>query len=92
MAEFYHIYVFPKNGITKDQIEKKMNLAVDWIRYGSNNYIVYTTSDKDKWKARLIDFVKPEGSLLICKLDVNDRQGWMSRKFWEWLKAKPTTD
>jgi hypothetical protein len=30
--------------------------------------------------------VEPAGTLFICKLDISERQGWMPKKFWEWLK------
>jgi len=86
MAVFLHIYVSPKDGVSRDQVEKKLNLALDWYRYAKDLYVVYTTSSVDKWKARLIDLVKPGGQLFICKLDVSIRQGWMNKDFWEWLK------
>ena len=35
-----------------------------------------------------IDFVKPHGRLLIFKIDVSQRQGWMNKDFWEWLREK----
>jgi len=88
MAEFYHIYINPKKGITKEKIQEKMDLALHWYRYNRNVYIVYTTSDVDKWKARLEDLVKTDGTLFICKLDVSDRNGWMVPGFWDWIKER----
>lgn len=88
MSNFYNIYIVPEEGITKEQVEEKMNLALDWYRYDKKSYLVYTSSDEKKWKARLVNLVKPNGSLFICKVDVNDRQGWMLPKFWEWIRAK----
>ena len=88
MAEHLHVYISPAKGATRDDVEKKLNLAVDWYRYARGAYIIYTTSSPDKWKARLIDLVKPDGRLFICKLDVGKRQGWMNKGFWEWLKKR----
>ena len=87
-AEFLHIFVSPKAGVTQDQLEDKLSLAVDWLRYGEGVYVVYTTSDVDTWKRRLIEFVKPDGCLFICKLDIKKRQGWMMKDFWEGIKEK----
>ena len=85
MADFLHIYISPKAGVTQEQVEQKLNLALDWYRYVPGVYLVYTTSSVDKWKARLIDLVKRGGRLFIAKLDITQRQGWMNKDFWEWL-------
>jgi hypothetical protein len=87
MATLYHIYVSPKAGVTNEQIEKKMDLALDWYKYGNNCWIVKSTSEPSKWQTRLKPLVEPSGTLFICKLDVTQRQGWMPKKFWEWLKS-----
>ena len=88
MAEYLHVYVSPKEGVTREQVEKKLSLAIDWYRYAKGMYIVYTTSSVDKWKERLIYLVKPGGRLFVCRLDVGKRQGWMNKDFWEWLKKQ----
>ncbi len=86
MASFLHIYIIPKTGVTREQIQEKLNKAVDWFRYYSNVYIVYTTSDVDTWMKRLKELVEPDGSLFICKLDPKTRNGWMTKEFWNWLE------
>ncbi len=91
MSDFYHIFIKPNKGVTSEQVEEKMNLAVDWFRCTPNVWIVYTTSDADKWLNRLKPFVEPDGSLFICKLDIARRNGWMNNEFWKWIKAKPNT-
>jgi hypothetical protein len=86
VADFLHIYFKPKADAKEETYRKTFDLALDWYRYASNVYVVYTSSDPEKWYARLVDYVKPEGSLFICKLDVSARQGWMTKEFWTWLK------
>ncbi len=88
MAEFLHIYIKQRAGVTRDEVEKTLNIALDWYRYDNKVYVVYTTSDVDKWKERLIDLVKPNGHLFICRLDIKVRQGWMPKAFWNWLRQK----
>jgi len=93
MARFLHIYISPKQDVTREQVETKLNLAIDWYRYARGMYVVYTSSSVDTWKARLIDLVKPRGRMFICAFDIHQRQGWMNKGFWEWLKKerkKPT--
>lgn len=86
MAEFYHIYINPKKGISYEQLKKKMDLAVDWFSCMRNLWIVYTTSDEDKWASRLKPLVDPDGSLFICRLDISRKQGWMTHEFWDWIE------
>jgi hypothetical protein len=88
MHYLYHIYVSPKAGVTQEQVEKKLNQAVDWYRYNQGSYVVFTTSDEDKWFARLAPLVKPEGYLFICKFDPSHRHGWMAESFWKWFQEK----
>ncbi len=88
MANFYHIFIQPKQGITPDTVKQKMDLAIDWFRYTPNNWIVYTSSDQDKWLSRLRPLVEPDGSLFICKLDISGRNGWMSKEFWDWIRSR----
>jgi hypothetical protein len=87
MASFYHIYLRPKDGVTSDDIKLKMDLAIDWYMYARYCWIVKTTSDEDKWFARLKPLTGPGGLLLIIKIDHEHRQGWMSKDFWKWLRG-----
>lgn len=89
-AQFYIVYIKPARGRTLDEIEKKMNLAVDWYRIEETVWVLYTTSDAEKWCSRLLSLVQGEGDgyLLVAKLDVEDRQGWMTNQFWKWLRRE----
>ena len=88
MADFYHVFIQAKEGVTRDKVEEKMNLAIDWFRYTRNVWVLYTTSNEDKWQARLKPLVEPGGSLFICRLDISCRNGWMTPDFWRWIKDK----
>ena len=87
-AHFFMIYVDQKKEVSYKNLKKKMNLALDWYRIKSDLWIVYSTSDPEKWYERLAPLVKDEGSLFICQIKESNRQGWMSKKFWEWLKEQ----
>ncbi len=87
-ATFYIVYIDRKKDVTYDQVKKKMDLSVDWYRIRENLWVLYTTSDEEKWYERLSPFVKKDGNLFICKLDVNRRQGWMDNGFWKWLRRE----
>ncbi len=85
MSRFYHIYIKPKEGVTRGEIEKKLDIAIDWFRYDPKNWIIFTSSDEDKWFERLKSFVQNGGQLFICRFDISSRNGWMSKEFWDWI-------
>jgi hypothetical protein len=86
VARFYHVMLRPKPGVSLDQVRAKMNLAIDWFYYGENCWILYTTSNAAKWYERLSNLVRPGGNVFICRLDVSDRNGWINKELWAWLK------
>jgi hypothetical protein len=92
MASFYMIYIIPRPSVTAARVQARMNLAVDWFRLGGTLWIVYTTSDASKWHERLSPLVgKAEGALFICRLDPRDRQGWITKKLWDWFNKHGVT-
>jgi hypothetical protein len=82
----FHIFVKPKAGVSEEQVKEKMDLAVDWYKYSDFCWVVKSTSDPAKWQTRLKPLVEPGGTLLIFKIDPTQRQGWIAKSFWEWLK------
>ncbi len=83
---YYVVYIEMLKDKTYDDIKTKMDLALDWFRVKDDLWILYSTSDAEKLKARLLPLVKSEGRLFICKLDITERNGWMAKSFWEWLR------
>ena len=91
MPTYYQVLLIPKPGVDPRKVEKKFNLALDWFRFTPNFWIIYTTRDAEAWTGRLTEFVRPEGTLFICKLDLSDQQGWMPTEFWEWVEKDRAT-
>ncbi len=90
-ANFYMIHIVRKKDMTYEQVKEKMDLSNDWYRFRPDLWIVYTTSDEEKWFSRLYPLVKKTGNLFICKLDINSRQGWMDEDFWSWMRREKKT-
>jgi hypothetical protein len=88
MPTLLHLYIAPKSGVTRAQVEEKLNLAVDWYRYHPRCYVVFTTSEATKWQKRLLPLVETEGRLFICELNPTNYQGLMDPSFWSWLNLK----
>ena len=86
-AKFYMVYIRRSSNVALEDVEKKMDLAVDWYRIRESLWILYSTSNVEKLYQRLASLVKDSGSLFICKLDETERQGWMNKKFWDWIRS-----
>ena len=81
MAHFLQVYVVPNEHVSRKDIESVLSKAKDWFRYGPANYIIHTNVDGQVWKTSLISLVKPEGNLLILKLEIKERQGFMRKSY-----------
>lgn len=69
-------------------LERAFDRALDWFKYAPNCWIVWTTSDAEKWYERLRPLIGDADSLFIVALDIEERQGWMPQRFWDWLRKK----
>jgi hypothetical protein len=85
---FYVVYIDRDPNVSLEMVTAAMDKAVDWYRINESLWIVYTTSDADKWNSRLRPLTKESGNFFICKLDTANRQGWMSKGFWKWLRRE----
>jgi len=66
--------------------------AKDWYRYAPNCWIVWTTSEPQKWFERLKPHLGPNDNMFICALDASVRGGWMPKSAWDWLaKTRDST-
>lgn len=86
MGRFIHIYIKPSKDKTKEALEQKLNLAIDWYRYETGLYVVYTTSTVEKWQERLLNIVRDDGRMFICEFQISTKNGWMNKDFWDWIK------
>lgn len=87
-AQFYMIYIKRNKDNTYEQVKEKMDLANDWYRVKEDLWIVYSTSDSEKWYSRLSPLTKEDGRVFICQLETSARQGWMDKTFWKWLRRE----
>ena len=87
-ANHYVVYIERRSDVSLEDLEEVMNLANDWYRIRYNCWILYSTSDSEKWYSRLSPLVEDSGSVFICKLDSENSQGWMTKKFWAWLRRE----
>ena len=88
MAAFYFVYFDRLASATDEAVNEAMNKSLDWYRINKTTWIHYSSSDPEKIYARLAPLVKDTGNVFICELNIEKRQGWMKRSFWDWLKKE----
>lgn len=89
-GNFYSVYIERTNGVSFEKVKETMNLSRSWYRLSEHYWILYTTSNSEKWYARLSPLVKDRGSLFICKLDMSENQGWIDKSLWDWIRKYST--
>ena len=64
-----------------------------WKHPLESTWVIYSNNDANEISNRL----RTEGEmddndlLFVCRLEIHDRQGWLDKTFWEWIKSVPTT-
>ena len=86
-TRFLVVYIERKKDIPYENLERRMNSALDWYRLREHLWILYTNNSADTWQLRLEPFREKDGSVFICRLDVTERQGWMDESFWKWFRS-----
>ncbi len=80
------IYLRP-NVESSVSVEAMMNELDDWFKYAENSWVVYDENRNAKdMLAMFRPLAESGGALFICQLNVQDRQGWMIKRFWDWIK------
>jgi hypothetical protein len=87
MADFYHVTCFPRDGVTPSDIEAVLNKAIDWYRLRYGLWILYSSTNAEKWTIRLRPLVEDGGTLLISRMDMSSYDGFTSVKVFHWINA-----
>jgi hypothetical protein len=87
-GKFLHVAfsLTAKRSIPSDQIQGVLNWAKDWVRYAPNCYILYTHTDVDIWFDRLQKILNENDTIFIVEINIENRQGWVPKSVWEWIR------
>lgn len=83
---FYLVSAILRPGATVANFEADLDGAVSWFRFARGQWVIYDNADAAVWDILLRAHVEPEGQLFICRLDIGQRSGWMTRDFWRWVR------
>lgn len=85
-GRFLHLTIEFKDKADPAGLEKVINKAIDWIRYSSNSWILWTTSTPDVWFGRLKPMIKSGDRVLIVACNPADRAGFLPKWAWDWMQ------
>lgn len=77
-----------KSSARASEFEASLNKAIDWIQIKENTWLVWTTSDAQRWYRRLKPKLKDGERVFICGIQPDNRSGWMPKAFWEFVRSK----
>ena len=87
MPELLHVTLVSNPEATEEEIKAKMDLAIDWFKYADNCWLLWTVRDIAAWKERLSPLFRPNGKVLICKINASECDGFIAKDCWKWLRA-----
>jgi hypothetical protein len=86
--KFFHISFVFKDEPIIEGLEPTFSKAKDWVRYSDTCWIVYTTSDAQRWYNRLKPNIGARDNVLVVRIDPLERQGRMPKFVWEWFRKE----
>lgn len=87
--QYLHISIDFNGEVDADALKAKFNLALDWIHYQPNCWIVRTSSSAEKWFNRLAPLLDEDASLLIIKVDLSEKAARLPDWVSNWIKQYP---
>jgi hypothetical protein len=85
-ARFVHVGFNTSGEIPIARLEKLFSTSVDWIRYGSHCWILYTRVELDTWRDRIRATPGVKDGFLLLEVDVTARSGYLPKSAWDWLQ------
>jgi hypothetical protein len=74
------------------ELKKVFNKGLDWLRFSSTCWIVYTRQTPDTWYVRLRSILATDDEVFIAEFDPSTAQGRIKAWLWEWLNFDRTQD
>jgi hypothetical protein len=85
MPSFLHIS-FDFSGPPKiKELKPVFDKALDWYRYTSNCWIVWSTNDAERWYARLKPLLDDGDTMLIIPFEFSPMTGFASQDSWDFF-------
>ncbi|AIO75261.1 MULTISPECIES: hypothetical protein [Burkholderia] len=88
-ARFLSILISADASQPTTAVKEAMDKSLDWFRLADNYYVAYSTASLNQWKSRLAPIAKPNGFYFVAPLSMEDKVGYVTRAFWDWVDEMP---
>lgn len=89
MSRYAYILVFDRDDIRDYKTIHNRIISIkeviNWFHYIQSSYILITTEPSAKELAQKIQPIIPNKYYLLMEIDMNNRQGWLPPKAWDWI-------
>jgi hypothetical protein len=91
-GRFFQVSIRFDDGVPKTkELVPAFDKALDWIRFAPNCWIVWSNNSAETLYKRIKPLLSEKDHVFVVALDISERQGWMSKSFWDWLKQERET-
>jgi len=84
----YIVHMKPNPNVEMGSVQELLNDADDWHRLGAWCWVIESEQTGTHWARKLEKFVKPQGEVFVCQLQPSNRNGYKTKKFWEWFRKR----
>lgn len=85
-AKFIHVAFYWSGAPKTTELEGPVfNIAIDWLRYTPNCWVLYTTASADWWYERIRHHMTQPDRVFICELNIQNKSGWLDNWVWTWI-------
>lgn len=84
-----YLITYELNNKSKDYIDLYNKIKTySWWHYIESTWIIKTDKDANTINTSLRPFIDESSDfLLVVKIENSERQGWLPKKAWDWLKS-----
>jgi hypothetical protein len=73
-----------------DDLRPIMDKATNWVRYAPNCWILWSGRSPQDWYRRFKPILRDGDHVLVVELNMKERQGWLPKSAWDWIKEERT--
>lgn len=88
MAKLLHVGIgFIGKPIAFTEIQKVFGTS-GWARYAPNCWIVSTNESPETLAERIRAVCGTNDSIFVCELNIDNNNGYLNKKIWDWIKEQ----
>lgn len=87
-TRFLHVGIAYGSGLPRppEEFDVVFDKAFSWCRYSDTTWILWTNTSARVWTDRVRQHLRSGDHVLVVALDMSERQGWLPRWVWDWIR------